>query len=750
MKRNLLNSFCKIILCLLVALMTGGTAWAADELCYTLEPTAVTGGNTNYNGNGDATIGGIQWNVQGVTNTNPWRLGGRNLSNTERSISSNAPIGSIINKVVVTVGDINRGTVIFGQGESITVNSLTLTVASNAAFTENVQTQTINNIAAGSTPTFSGSWPAGSYFRFTFKITTSGYLFFDEGQDKYVEFSGATFYAPYVETPVISGTQVFEESTQVTITCPAPDADATIQYTLDGGVNWYDYSAPFTLTQTTTVIAKATKEGKNDSHEATKTFCQKGDLREVDWNLTIAPTGSSNQTQVTWTTSTSGAHFANMTLAKVGNSQDANTYIGGLNNRTYTRFYQNQLLTIAPEPGYEIAYVEIICQTGYTGGLNGTWTNATASVSGNTVTVTPTDLTAAFSRTISAQTRVTGVNVHYFPITTPYIAMKDSPINVTSAAADGTLEVSYQDVDKTSAQVQVIDGNNQSVDWLHITANSDNTELSYSIDANTSTASRTAYIIVKSGNYSSNRITVTQEAAIVLYNSQENTSTITNNDGKTCCVILDGRSFSPGKWYTLCLPFNVTIANSPLAGADARELSDETNIDGKTLKLEFTSVNELEAGTPYIIRWESGSNIVNPVFENVTISKATPEVVCDLGNSRGIQFVGTYDPKTYDEVDQSKLFISNNTFYYVGVNTTIGAQRAYFQLIGFIYDTGAVSTGGVKEFGITLLDEDPTSIQTIDNGQQTTDGAIYNVAGQRIGKMQRGINIVNGKKIFVK
>ena len=46
------------------------------------------------------------------------------------------------------------------------------------------------------------------------------------------------------------------------------------------------------------------------------------------------------------------------------------------------------------------------------------------------------------------------------------------------------------------------------------------------------------------------------------------------------------------------------------------------------------------------------------------------------------------------------------------------------------------------------FDDDATAIKTIDNGQQTTEGVIYNVAGQRLNKMQKGINIVNGKKIL--
>ncbi len=282
MKGNLLNKVWLRVM-MIVAVMTtafAGTAWAADELYYSLVPTAVSGGNTNYNGSGNATINGIQWNVQGVTNTNPWQIGGIRLNNTVRNVSSLTAIPQIINKVTLKVGALHEGT--FNLG-TLTVNSLKLIVASDANFNNKIEEVT-KTFAANQnidfTPT-NANWPAGSYYRFTFTISTESWW-----SELYFDFEGADFYAPYVETPVISGTQVFEESTQVTITCPAPDADATIQYTLDGGINWHDYDDPFTLTQTTTVLAKATKVGKNESHEATKTFCQEGDLVIVDWNLT--------------------------------------------------------------------------------------------------------------------------------------------------------------------------------------------------------------------------------------------------------------------------------------------------------------------------------------------------------------------------------------------------------------------------------------------------------------------------------
>ena len=42
-----------------------------------------------------------------------------------------------------------------------------------------------------------------------------------------------------------------------------------------------------------------------------------------------------------------------------------------------------------------------------------------------------------------------------------------------------------------------------------------------------------------------------------------------------------------------------------------------------------------------------------------------------------------------------------------------------------------------------------TGVESIDSKQQTTE-EIYNLAGQRLGKTQKGINIVNGRKVLVK
>ena len=92
--------------------------------------------------------------------------------------------------------------------------------------------------------------------------------------------------------------------------------------------------------------------------------------------------------------------------------------------------------------------------------------------------------------------------------------------------------------------------------------------------------------------------------AITLADNADNSTTISSNNGKVVDVTLADRTlYKDGAWNTLCLPFDVYLDYSPLAGATARRLS-AGSIDGSTLNLTFGDpVSTLLAGTPYIIKW---------------------------------------------------------------------------------------------------------------------------------------------------
>jgi hypothetical protein len=178
-----------------------------------------------------------------------------------------------------------------------------------------------------------------------------------------------------------------------------------------------------------------------------------------------------------------------------------------------------------------------------------------------------------------------------------------------------------------------------------------------------------------------------------------------------------------GKYYaTLCVPFDITA----LDGATAYTLTMAS--DGRTLN--SSEVTTIPAGTPVLLEGTTASataTIAAPASTTISTSTALT----------GQYFASAFDGTTNYTLgtDGTKL----GYFHWDG--TTLGANRAYV----------AGSTGGnVKGFYLNF-DELVDGIKTIDNGQLTKDdAAIFNLAGQRLSKLQKGVNIVNGKKILVK
>lgn len=97
---------------------------------------------------------------------------------------------------------------------------------------------------------------------------------------KQLEVAYSTSGVEKVKTPVITpadGSKFTTESQEVTITTETEGA--TIIYTLNGGAE-QTYTAPFDITETTTIAAYATKEGMDNSSTATATITKK-DISDV-------------------------------------------------------------------------------------------------------------------------------------------------------------------------------------------------------------------------------------------------------------------------------------------------------------------------------------------------------------------------------------------------------------------------------------------------------------------------------------
>jgi hypothetical protein len=163
----------------------------------------------------------------------------------------------------------------------------------------------------------------------------------------------------------------------------------------------------------------------------------------------------------------------------------------------------------------------------------------------------------------------------------------------------------------------------------------------------------------------------------------DNTDLIAHYAGRKANVTLGGRRFiKDGTWNTFTVPFDIDdFDGTPLADASVRELKS-VECSGNTMTLKFGAVATIKAHKPYIVRWDEGDDVQNPVFNGVTIQDGKPvKVTMTNGNEEVIAFVGVYDPLTLRANDHNKLYFgADNKLCWPSDDVPVYAHYAYFQL----------------------------------------------------------------------
>ena len=156
-------------------------------------------------------------------------------------------------------------------------------------------------------------------------------------------------------------------------------------------------------------------------------------------------------------------------------------------------------------------------------------------------------------------------------------------------------------------------------------------------------------------------------------------------------------------------------------------------VEGSTLN--FHRIYKVAAGTGVLLASAEGGAVAETHVPFFTDGADTT-----TGNVfvRGTGAAITYDA-TQDQYYYVLANVNNVVGFYQANNNRVATNRAYINAGGSL----------VKSFAIDL-DDDATGIENINFNDNLGEGAIYNLAGQRINKLQKGINIVNGKKIMVK
>lgn len=187
-------------------------------------------------------------------------------------------------------------------------------------------------------------------------------------------------------------------------------------------------------------------------------------------------------------------------------------------------------------------------------------------------------------------------------------------------------------------------------------------------------------------------------------------------------------------YNTVCLPFTLTANQVAAAFGASTEVYafSESSTDANNVTINFTKGDgSITANVPVLVNATEASE--SQTFEGVQIVAADEAKV----EGTNFDFVGLYAPLA--QIPAGDYFIGNGALYKSAGATSMKAFRAYIQN----------KTGNEAPVKMYIDGEGvETSILGINAAEE--QGVVYNLAGQRVNKAQKGIYIVNGKKVLIK
>lgn len=693
---------------LLCCLLVGGSAWADYEEVYTLNGT-ITGGTSAYDSESSITQNEMNWGVVGNTNTNPWRIGGKSLSGVNRAITGKTAFSEALNKITFN----HNGT----TSTELKVNSVTLTVASDASFTSVIDEVVMNpSVAKNTAGSFDfvptdplTEWDANSYYKITINVSNSKSSNYGFTVNSIVFYKIAT-----------------KPATTVTI----DDSGLTNTY-LNNGTVAGSLSASVTLTSGGTAVPGAIVTWES-SNESVATITDAGVVTLVaEGNTTITasyagsddylPSSKTYNLTVSDTRTAPGLAYAEAKqTAFVGEKLDAPT----LTNPNS--------LAVTFESGNDA--VATVDASGNVTGIKAGSTTITASFEGNS-TYKP-------------------GSASYKVIVIPAGALFYEGINSYLGTGDGSeISTSYANLDSEdwNTLTKIFPGKVLSGDANgHIKFGSSSAKgtavtkaialtgtgkLTYKVQRYDSSNSGNLKISV-TGATASGDVDVTGTATWV-----EKTVTLTEAAGSVV-ITFETTSEDPRIRVDDILVVSkqpISISDAGLATYASNFDLDFTSVDGieayiakeEAGAVKLTKVNKVPAGTGVLLRSTSGGAVAKDVpvaasadaiAENIFVRGTGATVATDAGAGKTNYVLGKK---------------SGVVGFYKANGATVGADKAYLQ----------TTLGSAARIDINF--DDATAIEAV-KAQNVENGQFFNLAGQRVAQPTKGLYIVNGKKVIIK
>ena len=631
--------------CLSALFLILGMGYANAQADYTLDTNLEQnkGKNSSYAGNCDVTVDGITWNVTGNATMQPWRIGGKSLTDMDREVYTKTAYPSAVKSIDLTVGN----------ASSITVNSLKLLVSGDADFTD--ATEYAAEFQANSTITFApaeGEFPEYSFYKFVFNVTVS------DKSNKYVQFSKVEIY---------NGESVGPEKNLVGLAVSGTPADLWQgdQFTHEGitvTATWDDQS-----TEDVTERCQYSGYDMDATGEQTVTVTYKELSATYDVNvLTIA-----NTKETAYTASEAIA------LIKAGKGLKTPVYVKGIVSKIVTE--------------YSSSYGNITFNVSADGTEEGDQFQFYRNIKAENTPWTDEDIKPGVGDEVIG----CGVMKKY---------KETYEFNFNNYLVD-------HKINKVVATISV-DEPRESINI----GESDTYQVVYDGDAELSVASSNTDIAEVSLDAETNMVTVKGIAM--------GTATI------TISAPASDKYTEASYTYVLTIvdpdkSLAVWIAALQEDYANAADVAENYEVNGVTLTF---SLGEGKNAPKYYTTGE-GARLYNGNTMTVSVEEGYAIESIAITFS-GETYTGAYEASVGTYTDG--VVAEWNGFSYSVTFTATATSR--MQKIEVVYVKDEAGTGIAETVAIGASGED----------------IIYNLNGQRLGKVQKGLNIVNGKKVIFK
>ena len=200
-------------------------------------------------------------------------------------------------------------------------------------------------------------------------------------------------------------------------------------------------------------------------------------------------------------------------------------------------------------------------------------------------------------------------------------------------------------------------------------------------------------------------------------------------------------------WATLCLPFEVSLANQNFRAFKLLSADDVT----ETVELEEIE-GSIAAGTPVIIKMKDGATKLDFTEADKTIAKDVQTAETANGN---YQLQGIYTKKEFSKDTDNNCYIVKgaklmNPAKLLDKTTTESVGSKPFR--AYMVDNSSAPAAGARMFSISV----GGSTTAIEQLESTADSKAeyYDLQGRRLQNLQKGVNIVKrgGKtmKVIIK